>query len=80
MIFRFFVYGIVIVILSDIPNNFGIVYYGAYAVIGFLMLSICILPFRTALTLLLMLAIAGGVSRVSEDSAKGSVVFLRNLF
>ncbi|TFB10144.1 hypothetical protein E3V36_04700 [Candidatus Marinimicrobia bacterium MT.SAG.2] len=59
MIFRFFVYGIVIVILSDIPNNFGIAYYGAYAIIGFLMLSICILPFRTALILLLMLAIAG---------------------
>jgi len=59
MIFRFFVYGIVIVILSDIPNSFGIAYYGAYAIIVFLMLSICILPFRTALILLLMLAIAG---------------------
>lgn len=56
---KYFIYGLILVVVSDVPNHWGAVYYGAKVVLCVLLISTFLLPVRRALLLLFLLAVAG---------------------
>lgn len=58
-IIRFFVFSLALVLVSDVPNNWGGLYNSACVIVGFLLFAVLVLPVRPALILLLLLAVAG---------------------
>ncbi|NQU30816.1 MAG: hypothetical protein HQ525_09135 [Anaerolineae bacterium] len=59
IIVRYFLYGFALVCISDVPNNWGILFILARGVLALLLLVSFVQPIRSAVLLLLMLAIAG---------------------
>jgi hypothetical protein len=59
LIGEFFFIGIVLVVLSDVPNSLGLAYRAAQLVLGVLLMTSFVLPSNRAILLLFLLAVTG---------------------
>lgn len=66
-IVRFFIYSCALVVISDIPSNWGIIYHGGRGVVLVLLLATVVLPVRHSLSILLLLAVTGKDIVTSSD-------------
>ena len=58
-ILRFFIYGLALVFISGVPNNWGVLFILARGILALLLFASFVMPIRPAVLLLFMLAIAG---------------------
>ena len=58
-IVRYFIYGLALVAISDVPSTWGVLFIFARGVLALLLFASFVMPIRPAVLLLFMLAIAG---------------------
>lgn len=80
-ILRFFLLGLVLVAIADVPNHWGMVFYCAQGVLGLLLLTAFFLPAPKALLLLFLLAVTGqdivSSAKFSDGFATASIWQMR---
>jgi len=74
-IIQYFACGFSLVVVSDIPNNWGIWFFVARGILVFLLVATYLMPTRQSVLLLFMLAIAGQDIVSSGDLADASIEY-----